>query len=281
MSIPALDLSGLAVAEPTSAPLSSVPLVDLAALDLAMMELMEREPAAVSLYGAEPLSIEEADEYTDHSETYSSQPLTLLDPLDPLLDIDDLFADAAPNESSYESVEAFEQRVLGELLEITGQSVRIAEARTPEKTSDPRTLTLHSAKNGLAQRVPTQHDLTEDDLIVELMSRDLDDMLKLTTPEGSLAHEIRERAIAPMRISLAEVDLLAEHAIRWILKDLGVSPFAAELDAAEAQQKRTASGNVSGTLEDEAIKNKALELKQHLRTLATAATVSTAVTVAP
>jgi hypothetical protein len=189
---------------------------------------------------------------------------------DPMLDLNELFADATPVESPlelYESVEAFEQRILQELQEITRFSTRLQNEA--QVTQDQL---LHSTENALQL-------IVDDSLTLELLTRNLDDILQQTTPEGSLAHEIRERGIAPVKVSLAEVDILAELAIRWIFKDQGQSPLATELttelatdlatelDTAEAEAKVL----VHSAIEDEAIKTKSLELKQHLQALATVA----------
>lgn len=184
---------------------------------------------------------------------------------DPMLDLNELFADATPVESPlelYESVETFEQRILQELQEITQLSTCLQDEA--QVTQDQL---LHSTENALQL-------IVDDSLTLELLTRNLDNILQQTTPEGSLAHEIRERAIAPVQVSLAEVDILAELAIRWILKDSGHSPLATqlatnlatELDIAEAEAKNSLYG-----AEDESMETKALEPKQHLKALATVA----------
>ncbi|MGI8932642.1 MAG: hypothetical protein ACR2FS_01060, partial [Phormidesmis sp.] len=74
----------------------------------------------------------------------------------------------------------------------------------------------------------TQADTAEDDLTIELMVRELDDILDQATAEASFADAVSDRSMPPVRLSLKEVDLFAEHAVRWVLKDLGLNPDSAE-----------------------------------------------------
>jgi hypothetical protein len=228
--------------------LVTVPAMDFA-MDLSAMDLSKlASPIPVANLFTAELAEVQPDEFND-----------------PMFDLSEIFADATPAEPElelYESVEAFEQRIFDELQEITRLSTHLAnEAQTTQNQL------LDSTEKAL-QRV------ADDSLTLELLTRNLDDILQQTTPEGSLAHEIRERGIAPVKISLAEVDILAELAIRWILKDLSHSSVASsvatelatELDTAEAEARGLAHSNLD---DDEAVRTKSLKLKQHLQALAT------------
>ena len=121
-----------------------------------------------------------------------------LDQSSVLPDLDNFFAGATSNESA----EDFEQRMLAELQALTGRSARVVN------------------------EVPAASYSAEDSLTIEIMTRDLDDIFQQATREsleGSLLEEINERAKAPAKLPLKEVDAFAEHAVRWILKDLGMA----------------------------------------------------------
>lgn len=115
-----------------------------------------------------------------------------------LPDLDNFFAGTAANESA----EDFEQRMLAELQALTGRSARVVN------------------------EVPAASYSAEDSLTIEIMTRDLDDIFQQAAKEsleGSLLEEINERAKAPAKLTLKEVDAFADHAVRWILKDLGMA----------------------------------------------------------
>ncbi len=119
-----------------------------------------------------------------------------------LPDLDRFFAGTMSNEPT----EGFEQRMLAELQAITGRSA------------------------GVVNEVPAASYSAEDSLTIEIMTRDLDDMFQKAvpdgSPEGSLLDEINERAKAPTKLPLKEVDAFADHAVRWVLKDLGLAQSA-------------------------------------------------------
>ena len=125
-----------------------------------------------------------------------------------LPDLDNFFA------ASHEPAEDFEQRMLAELQALTGRSTHVVN------------------------EVPAASYSAEDSLTIEIMTRDLDDIFQQASSkkdlgkglekgrkeslEGSLLEEINERAKAPAKLPLKEVDAFADHAVRWILKDLGL-----------------------------------------------------------
>ena len=125
-------------------------------------------------------------------------PALNLDQPSVLPDLDNFFAGATSNESAAD----FEQRMLAELQALTGRSARVVN------------------------EVPAASYSAEDSLTIEIMTRDLDDIFQQATKEsleGSLLAEINERAKAPAKLPLKEIDAFADHAVRWILKDLGMS----------------------------------------------------------
>lgn len=150
-----------------------------------------------------------------------------------------------------ESTDAFEQRILAELQEITGQSVRLTEA--------PAELTV---------------DSLEDSLSIEMMSRDLHEMF-LNTPDLDIAAESRSNQenepteIAPITLPIDSVNLFADQAIDWVIKDLGLSPMAAELDRAEREQAEAELEAIAAINEavaaGEAIDIESLEIKRPVR----------------
>ena len=150
-----------------------------------------------------------------------------------------------------ESSDAFEQRILAELQEITGQSVRLTEA--------PAELT---------------GDSLEDSLSIEMMSRDLNEMLLDTTDSDNVDKERLDLddkpiAIAPITLPLDNIDLFADQAIDWVIKDLGLSPMAAELDRAEREQAEAEREAIAAINEavaaGEAIDIESLEIKRPVR----------------
>lgn len=67
-----------------------------------------------------------------------------------------------------------------------------------------------------------QTDTVEDDLTVEIMVRELDEILNQATTEAEFTGEVDTQPVAPVQLPLQEIDLFAEHAVRWVLKDLGL-----------------------------------------------------------
>lgn len=83
--------------------------------------------------------------------------------------------------------------------------------------------------------------LTDDDLSVELMARELDEAIsQAATTEELFSEEVRSRPVEPVYLSLDEIDLFAEQAIRWVLKDLGY--VSAESEAADEEVALISSG---------------------------------------
>lgn len=160
----------------------------------------------------------------------------------------------------------FEQRILSELMELTGQTTRMLES-APEETSstvDDRTVDDRTVDN---DRTVDGDTVDENSLTIEMMVRDLSEAIGQTTPEGSLNQEIQTRQLAPAQLSLNDVDLFAEHAVQWVLKDLGISPMATALDKAEAAAKAEMLAQASGwnaeeMAEIEAISIESLEIVQ-------------------
>jgi hypothetical protein len=66
----------------------------------------------------------------------------------------------------------------------------------------------------------------ENDLAIEVMSRELTDVLSNATAEADFADEVSARLMPPVQLSLADIDLFAEHAIRWVLQDSELAPVA-------------------------------------------------------
>jgi len=147
--------------------------------------------------------------------------------------LEEILAEAAPARPEPDD---FEQRILAELMEITGQSARMLPA-----AKEPAALEENNS------------------LTIETMVRDLQEVIGTTTPEGSLVQEIQSREIEPVQLSLEDVDLFAEHALQWILKDLGISPMAATLDKAEAEARGWSPEEAA---EIEAISIESLEVVQ-------------------
>ncbi len=87
-----------------------------------------------------------------------------------------------------------------------------------------------------------QTDAIEDDLTVEIMVRELDEILNQATVEDDFSGEVDIRPTAPVQLPLKEIDLFAEHAVRWVLKDLGLhnAPNATADRKAPAQDVRAA-----------------------------------------
>lgn len=106
--------------------------------------------------------------------------------------------------------------------------------RTPERISEQADLVTQllemtgQSPQMISASVFTQADTAEDDLTIELMVRELDDILDQATAEASFADAVSDRSMPPVQLSLKEVDLFAEHAVRWVLKDLGLNPDSAE-----------------------------------------------------
>ncbi|MFK8185739.1 MAG: hypothetical protein AB8B99_20375 [Phormidesmis sp.] len=161
--------------------------------------------------------------------------------------LEEILSAPAPHQSASNgpASDDFEQRMLAELMELTGQTTRMLPA-APENT------------------ITTA---AEDHLTIEMMVRDLSDAIGPSTPEGSFTQEIKSRQLSPVQLSLNNVNLLAEHAVQWILKDLGISPMAAALDKAEAEAKAAATAKARGwsaeeMAEIEAISIESLEVVQ-------------------
>ena len=153
---------------------------------------------------------------------------------------------ASVTHSPEPELDDFEQRILAELLEITGQSPRL----------------LAAAEDAAAK--------ASERITVEMMVNDLNEALGSLTLESNLAQAIQEKAIASVELSVDDVDLFAEHAVQWILKDLGVSsgvaPIAAALDKAEAEARGWSEADVA---EIEAITIESLEIVQPTRSSGT------------
>ncbi|CAN5690212.1 hypothetical protein BH23CYA1_BH23CYA1_14580 [soil metagenome] len=110
----------------------------------------------------------------------------------------------------------------------------VTPERTPERISEQADLVTQllemtgQSPQVISASVLTQADTAEDDLTIELMVRELDDILDQATAEASFADAVSDRSMPPVRLSLKEVDLFAEHAVRWVLKDLGLNPDSTE-----------------------------------------------------
>jgi len=65
-----------------------------------------------------------------------------------------------------------------------------------------------------------------DNLAIEIMSRELDEILSPSTAE-SFEQEKQERAIASIQLPIDKIDAFAESAVRWVLKDLSNTPSLA------------------------------------------------------
>ncbi len=162
------------------------------------------------------------------------------------LSLDEILEGKAPVE---ESTDDFEARILAELMEITNQSVQVVSEPGKDEPDQADQAEANMETESLT-----------DDLAIEMMSRELSELIERSTPEGSLTHEINARAIAPVKLSLDDVDLFAEHAIRWILKDLGLARPVATLSPAEADFRTAAGVPLDEDLVDEAIDIESLEL---------------------
>ena len=51
---------------------------------------------------------------------------------------------------------------------------------------------------------------------------------KQATPEGGFSEAVTGRQIAPVKLSLDEIDSFAEEAIRWVLQDVGLEASSLE-----------------------------------------------------
>ncbi|MEM6450825.1 MAG: hypothetical protein AAF703_10975 [Cyanobacteria bacterium P01_D01_bin.105] len=124
-----------------------------------------------------------------------------------LPELEEILAKAAPPVQS--EPDDFEQRILSELIELTGQTTRI----TPATPAD-------AAKSA-----------AENNRTVTMMVQDLNETLGISLPEVSTSEVSTSgstfaqepRTQEPIKVLLNDVDLLAEHAVQWILKDLGLS----------------------------------------------------------
>ena len=238
--------------------------IKLPSLRLSAMQLQAEGPAISSLPPAQPSSgyygsynryssystmapttfepvVDEAEEVVEEDTGVKALPAsTARLHGEDALSLEEILTAAAPPQSDPDD---FEQRILAELMEITGQSARLLE---PAKTS----------KSNLSDL----SDEAANELTIETMVRDLNEAIGKTTPEGSLAAEIQSRQLDPVQLSLENVDLFAECAVQWILKDLGISsPVAAELDEAEAEVRGWSKEEVA---EIKAISIESLEIVQ-------------------
>ena len=143
--------------------------------------------------------------------SFAAVPSTAIPPFRPIVDSNTRHLlqqplVGVPHHTSVTPEKAPEQAdLVTQLLEMTGQSPQMISAS-----------------------ILAQADTAEDDLTIELMVRELDDILNQTTAETSFADAVSSRAMPPVRLSLQEVDRFAEHAVRWVLKDLGLNPDSAE-----------------------------------------------------
>ncbi len=150
-----------------------------------------------------------------------------------------LLGETQPDNSQQPAVQtadnSFEARILAELIELTGQSTRIVKASSGD-TSAVSTNSSSSSSSAAADA---------DAIAIEIMTRELQEIVDQATPEGSLANEIQSRAVESVHLPLDEVDAFVERAIDWVIKDLGLSPMAAELDAAESAVKAAVKSPVA------------------------------------
>ncbi|MEL6815278.1 MAG: hypothetical protein AAFP03_10755 [Cyanobacteria bacterium J06598_3] len=126
-----------------------------------------------------------------------------------------------------------EPKLLGpaDLMAVTGESVETL-SQDSEETLDgdiamADMVTAMTAAVAVEDNEIVQMDdvLADDELSVELLTRELDDAIaQATTTEERLSEEVRSRPVEPVHLSLDEIDLFAEQAIRWVLKDLGYVP---------------------------------------------------------
>jgi hypothetical protein len=122
-------------------------------------------------------------------------------------DLDPFWLDE-PGEGGIEVSSSREDRLLAELMAMTGgQPARALPA-------------LRTETDGLGS-----HEM-ENDLAIEVMSRELKDVLSKATAEANFADEVSARLMPPVQLSLADIDLFAEHAIRWVLQDSEIEPVA-------------------------------------------------------
>lgn len=232
-AIPTLELNGANLQRPAQA-------YPARALSLAT-DSLKRPQREQQLAGAGSLAVSDAITSTI---TEPISPATKgLSSSSQQLSLDEILSGTAPLE---ESTDDFETRILAELMEITNQSVKVVEELAPTPSSEPASTQTDESSGA--------------DLTIEMMSRELNELLERSTPEGSLSHEIQSRAIAPVKLSLDEADLFAEHAIRWILKDLGLARPADTLTKAEAEFRAAAGFPLDEDLEDEGIDIESLEL---------------------
>lgn len=73
------------------------------------------------------------------------------------------------------------------------------------------------------QPVSAEDTSPTDNLAIEIMSRELDEILSLSTAE-SFEQEKQDRAIASIQLPIDKIDAFAESAVRWVLKDLSNTP---------------------------------------------------------
>ena len=142
---------------------------------------------------------------------------------------------AGDNQQTHSHSDDFEQKILAELMEITGQTVHLLSP---------------------ASETEAQNNSAANSLTIETMVKELNEIIGSAMPEGSLAQEIQSSGLAPAQLSLNDVDLFAEHAVHWILKDLGISPTET-IDSAEAQKHGWGEAEVA---EIEAISIESLEI---------------------
>lgn len=114
----------------------------------------------------------------------------------------------------YASESPDHEALLTELVEMSGQSARVIRASAA-----------------------AQANTVEDDLTVEIMVRELDEILQATA-EDHFGGGVDTGSAPPVQLPLKEIDLFAEHAVRWVLKDLGLDASADR--KAPAQQVRAA-----------------------------------------
>ncbi|KPQ33350.1 MAG: TSC-22/dip/bun family [Phormidesmis priestleyi Ana] len=185
--------------------------------------------------------------------------------------LEDIFTTLLPKEDTEETTEAYEKRILAELLEITGRPLRMVESPVKEEDFDE---SLLASLNELIGNKTGSDDIESfnQNLSIEIMTRDLQDFIQQSTAENDLARQITARNIESVTLSLEDIDAFAEQAINWAIKDLNLSPLAVELDLAEMELRNQAEMLTSGqnpTRSNEAI---AVGVK-HPRTLAEAAAI--------
>ena len=165
-------------------------------------------------------------------------PAARLNGEDDLLELEDILSGIAPTPTSPQ--DDFERRILAELMEITGQTTHMLNA------------------------APDDSAVTAEDnsLTIERMVQELNEAIGHTTPDSSLAdeilaNEIKKRESEAVQLSLDDIDIFAEHAVQWILKDLGVSEADATLEPARIEANNWSPETVA---EIEAISIESLEI---------------------